>query len=87
MHRQIGRCLRLLGKGEEARESLESAFRYSPHDPKNHYEMALIYQGLGKGQQAVEYLGTALEVWKEADPEFKPARKARDALARIQSSE
>ncbi|MEE8585023.1 MAG: hypothetical protein V3T83_09250 [Acidobacteriota bacterium] len=49
--------------------------------------MALIYQGLGKGQQAVEYLGTALEVWKEADPEFKPARKARDALARIQSSE
>ena len=87
VHRQIGRCLRLLGKGDEARQSLARAFRYSPHDPKNHYEMALIDQAVGNSQEAVRHLGLALEIWKKADPEFKPAQKARQALSRIQPSE
>ncbi len=86
-YRQIGRCLRRLEQVEEARENLKSAFRYSPHDPRNHYEMALIYQDLGKGQAAVEHLESALDIWKGADPEFKPAQKARAALARIASKD
>ena len=30
--------------------------------------------------KAVEYLNRAMEIWKNADPEYKPAQKARNKL-------
>jgi hypothetical protein len=36
---------------------------------------------MGKKTKALEHLKRALLVWEEADPEFKPAKKAREKLA------
>jgi hypothetical protein len=37
---------------------------------------------MGDGEKkALEHLKTALEVWKDADAEYKPVKRAREKLA------
>ena len=52
-----------------------------PFHPEAHYEMALLNSDRGKTNKALEHSNVALEIWKDADPEFKPAQEARAKLA------
>jgi len=82
----IGRCYRKLKDYEMAEKCLQDALKIEPFNPKFNYEIALVYWDMGKKEIAMEHLNRALYVWEEADPEFKPAQKARDKLAEWESS-
>ena len=77
----IGRCYRKLKEFEKAEKSLQEALKIEPFNPKFNYEIALVYWDWGKKEKALEHLNRALYVWEDADPEYKPAQKARDKLA------
>lgn len=55
----------------------------SPYGPQVNYEIALTYEAMGRLDQARDHLERSLEIWAEADVNFEPAQKAREALARI----
>jgi serine/threonine protein kinase/tetratricopeptide (TPR) repeat protein len=76
--KEIGRCYGKLEKFKDAEEHLQKALKKFPFDPEVHYEMAVVYWDWGKKHRALEHLEIALDVWKEADPEYKPALKARE---------
>jgi len=83
-HYDLGRCYRKMGNLNEARESLASSLQRSPYGPRSNYEMALVEDGLGHRQQALEYLHRALQVWADPDSAYAPAREAREMLRRWQ---
>jgi len=77
----IGQCYRKLKEFEEAKETLQKALKLEPYSPEAHYELALVYHEMGNKEKSLEHLNTSLKVWENADPEFKPAKKAREKLA------
>ena len=81
INRRIGRCYRELKEFEKAEEFIQKNLKIEPFNPEAHYEIALVYAGMGDQEKAIEHLNTALYVWEEADPEYKPAKKAREKLA------
>jgi tetratricopeptide (TPR) repeat protein/predicted Ser/Thr protein kinase len=80
VHREIGKCQRLLGRTSEARESIGKRLATHPMDPEAHYELAQVYAESGDMSKALEHLRIALEVWQDADPDYKPALEARRKL-------
>lgn len=81
----IGHCQRRLGKLDQALESVDRLLAISPYDADAHYEKALIYMDRGDRDRAREHLQIALDVWRDADPGFKPAREARERLRILES--
>ncbi|MCK4407486.1 MAG: tetratricopeptide repeat protein, partial [Bacteroidales bacterium] len=81
----IGRCYRKLNKLRKAKEYLLIALKDSPYNPENNYELALLYLDMGDTQKAMEYLKVANDIWKDADPEYKPAQKAKEKLVEIEA--
>jgi len=77
----LGENYRELGEFEKAEEYLQKTIKILPFEPLSHYEIALVYWGMGKKEEALEHLKKALYVWEDADPEFKPAKRAREKLA------
>lgn len=80
-HRRIGRCYRHLKQYEKAEEAIRNALKKRPYNPKSHYELALVYLDMGNKDKAVEHLKVATEIWKDADPDYKPARSVKEKLA------
>lgn len=72
----ISRCQRELGNTKEAEISIEKALKQQPFDPENNYEAAMLYFKLNKNPKAKEHLDRALKVWKDADTNYEPYRKA-----------
>ena len=81
INRYIGRCLRNLKELKKAEEFIQKNLNIGPFNPKAHYEIALVYYDMGKKEKALAHLKKALYVWEDADPEYKPAKKAREKLA------
>lgn len=81
----IGRCQRKLGQLDGALESLDRTLRIQPYNAEAHLEKALVYLEHGDRDRARQHLQTALEVWRDADLDFAPAREARQRLAGIPS--
>jgi len=77
----LGENYRELGKFKKAEEYLQKTIKILPFEPLSHYEIALVYWDMGKKEEALEHLKKALYVWEDADPEFKPAKRAREKLA------
>jgi tetratricopeptide (TPR) repeat protein len=86
INRSIGRCYRMLKDFKKAEEYMHKTLKIYSFGPITNYEMALVYYDMGKKTKALEYLEKALSVWKEADPEYKPAKEAREKLAEWKSS-
>lgn len=83
IHAHIGRCLRKLKQTDEARAELNKLLAVTPaHGPAN-LEMGLLFKGAGDSAKARTYLQRALHTWANADPNFKPARQAREALSAL----
>ncbi len=85
INRFIGRCYRKLNKLRKAEEYLLIALKDSPYDPENNYELALLYLDKRDTKKAIEYLKVANDIWKDADPEYKPAQKAKEKLVEIEA--
>jgi tetratricopeptide (TPR) repeat protein/predicted Ser/Thr protein kinase/TolB-like protein len=81
LHRHIARCCRKADRPDQGREHLEKVLKIFPKGPKAHYELALLEYDQGNVETALEKLRVALDVWKDADPDFIPVRKAREKLA------
>ncbi len=82
-HVDIGRCYRKLGQFAEAEAELTRYLEVRPYDPLALYEIALVYADRGDREQALEHLGLALDVWRDADPGYEPAREARQKLGEL----
>ena len=80
---KLGRCYRELGELDQAVGHLEEALKSSPFGPRTNYEMALTYEAMGRMNEAREHLRRALDIWSEADSEYRWARRAREAAERI----
>lgn len=81
--RRIGRCYRHLKRYDKAEEYIRKALKSSPYSPKSHYELALVYLDMGDKEKAAEHLKITVEVWKDADPGYKPAQSAKEKLAQL----
>jgi tetratricopeptide (TPR) repeat protein len=80
----LGRCYRELGEYEQAVAHLQDALRVSPFGPRTNYEMALTYEAMGRMEDARSHLDRSLEVWADADPTYKWARRARELAERME---
>jgi len=78
INKEIGRSYGKMKKFKEAEEHLQKVLKKFPFDPEVHYEIAVVYWDWGKKDRALEHLKITLDVWKDADREYKPAIKARE---------
>jgi len=74
----IGRCYRKLKQLKKAEASLKICLKVLPFDPEAQYEIALVYADMGNKEKALEHLKIALDIWKDADPVYKPAQEAKE---------
>ncbi len=79
-NRNIGRCYRKMKQYKNSEEHFKQALKIFQYSPKTNYELALLYYDWGKKEKALEHLNITLDVWKDADPEYIPAQKAREKL-------
>jgi len=70
---------------KNAEKQIKQALKILPASGFSHYEYSLLYQDMGKKKKAIEELNKALEIWKDADPEFIPAQMAREKLSELES--
>jgi len=77
----IGRCLGVMGRFDDAEGRLRALTQKWPALPQADYELAVVLAERGDTTGARAEIERTLEIWKDADPGFRPAREARD-LAR-----
>jgi len=87
IHVQLGRSYRMQGDPKTAEEHLQKALAIHPFWPDANYERGLVYAERGKKDEALEYLKKAQNIWEDADPDYKPAIKAREKLAELEASD
>ncbi len=80
----LGRCQSRLGELEKAEATFQRLLESVPADAKVRYELALVYEGLGRRANAIEQLRIATDVWKNADPDYIPAQEARTKLRELE---
>ncbi len=81
----LGRCQRTLGQLEAAEATLEGVLKVVPADAKARYELALVYEDMGRKGAAIEQLQAAADIWKNADPDYIPAQLAQAKLAELRA--
>ncbi len=74
--RALGRCLRKLGRHDDAGRRLTRALELFPAEPETNLEMALLLRETGDLVRAREHLERALTAWAAADPGYRPAALA-----------
>ena len=79
----ISRCQLALGDPEAAEANLLEVLRIIPSLADANYQLALVYEAQGRTEDAIAQLEAAIEIWKNADPEFIPAQEARQKLAEL----
>lgn len=77
------RCLRELGRLEEAGQEVDWLLARWPGVQEYQVEAARLAAARGETAEALGHLDAALAVWTEADPEFRPAREARALRAEL----
>jgi tetratricopeptide (TPR) repeat protein len=84
--RQIGQCFRELKQFEKAEKILQTALKREPYHPELNFELALLYLDMKNKEKALNHIKVAVEVWKDADAGYKPARLARKTLEQLQQN-
>jgi len=73
-----GRCYRKQGDYQRSETYLVKIAKQRPFDGHTNYELALLYHATGRYPEANEHLDRSLEVWSNADPDYKAAARARE---------
>jgi len=81
IHRYAAKTYLALDEYYKALEHLEEALKLEPMEPASHYQLALVYHEMEESEKAMVHLNKALKVWEFADPDYKPAKEAREKLA------
>jgi len=81
----LGDMYRKGGYLPEAEGRILSGLELEPSHPFFHAMLGLTYKDMGRGEDALVHLEKAMEIWKNADPDFKPAREPREALTELQA--
>jgi tetratricopeptide (TPR) repeat protein len=68
----------------QAEEAILAGLKLEPSQPFFHAMLGLTYKDMGRRTDALLHLRKAIEVWEEADPDFKPAKDPREALAELE---
>lgn len=71
------RCLTELERWDEAETEVSWLLERIPGTAKIRLYAGRLYAARGRTAEAVEHLDIALEIWAEADPDFRPAQEAR----------
>ncbi|UCF21286.1 MAG: tetratricopeptide repeat protein [Gemmatimonadota bacterium] len=87
LNRSIGRCLRQLGRLEEAEEQLLINLKRTPYNSRTHYQLARVYADMGDRARSQQHLAAASRVLENADPECEVAQEVRVMLAELEGSE
>ena len=83
LNRDVCRVYRKMGEFKKAEEKILIALKHSPYSGKTNYEAALLYFEMDEEDKALKYLKTANEIWKDADPGYKPAKEAKAKLDKM----
>jgi tetratricopeptide (TPR) repeat protein len=81
----IARCQLALGDSGAAEQTLTEVLRVTPAFPKALHQLALVYEEMGRTDEAIAQLEAALEIWKNADPDYRPAQDARAKLVELEA--
>jgi FimV-like protein len=81
--RMLGQSYTEAKQYDKAVETYNNILVGEPNQPEVFLDLAETYLEKGDNDQAREYLEKALEVWKDADEEFIPAKNAREKLNAI----
>ena len=66
---------------------INKALKISPFDPQSNYNFADLCFATGKDKLGLKHLRKALLVWDEADPDYRPVKKARELLNKYEIGE
>jgi len=80
VHSNIARCYRNLKEYKKAEEEIRISLKYLPFEPISNYEAALLYFEKDDREKGMEHLEKAVEIWKDADSDYKKANIARVKL-------
>lgn len=80
---RLGRCYRELGQLDRAEELLRQTLKVEPANGRAHYELALVYERMGRRDDAIAHLRQALDTWAIADADFPWAQRARAKLSEL----
>jgi tetratricopeptide (TPR) repeat protein len=83
IHSHISRCYRKLEDYRMAEEQATISLKYHPFNPIVNYEAALLYLDQGDHEKGREHLQLAVDIWKDADPDYEKANLAKQKLAAI----
>lgn len=79
------RINRLAGRLDAAQEILDKELVVKPSRPDLLLEKAYISKEMGKADEALEALEKVQEIYRNADPDFVPAQKARSLMEDLKS--
>lgn len=82
----LARCRLKEGDPEAAQAEIERVLRAVPAHPAALNQLALVHEQTGRVDDAVATLRKLLEIWKDADPGYIPARDARARLAELEGA-
>jgi tetratricopeptide (TPR) repeat protein len=77
-------CLRKLERWDDAEEGITALLEPNPGNAKYRLEAARLFAAQGRSSEAIAQLEAAMDIWSEADPEFRPAQAARALVEELQ---
>ncbi len=83
---RLARSLRTLGETGEAIATLRELLALVPAHPEANLELALLLADRGDRDEARAHLERCLAAWRQAEPDYEPARRARELAASLGSS-
>jgi tetratricopeptide (TPR) repeat protein/TolB-like protein len=82
----LARCLTTLERWDEAQAEVNWVLERRPGSAKLRLDAARLYAAQGRTANAIAELDVALDIWSEADPDFRPAQEARALLEELQAA-
>ncbi|MCB9068292.1 MAG: tetratricopeptide repeat protein [Calditrichae bacterium] len=79
----IVRCYRKLGKFVDANQLVKKLLKIAPHSPGLQMEMGHLAAARGDNSLAITHFERALEIWADAEPDFRDAILAREMLGKL----
>lgn len=83
---RIAKCYRMMGQLKKAEEFVLKALKNFPFHPEINFEASLIYFEKGEEAKGMEHLDRALDIWSDADPDYKPAMEANAKLLEMRTA-
>ena len=78
LYGEIGKCYREMKKYKQSLTNFNRFLKHEPYNAELHYEMALLFEQMGNLGKAREHLKFTLDLWEDADPEYKKAGEAKE---------